>query len=173
MKKNIINILLLLLPTTFYTQIAIGKANITGTSTILDFDNSAGNTRGIILPAVQNSPVYKGTHNANNGTFIFDQSTSKIRMYQNDAWIDISSVGSRNNIMPNTSPGSSLSIIMGSSSSAAKGVLILESSNKAVILPQITNPHTSVANPYPGMMCYDRASKSVAFFDGKVWNYWK
>lgn len=171
--KNFTNILVFLLPGIFCSQIAIGKANVMGTSSLLDFNNNVENTRGIILPAVLNSPVYTGINNANNGTFIFDKSTSKIRMYQNDVWVDISPTGNGSNILTNTSPGTSLSVIMGSSSSLAKGVLILESNNKAVILPQVTNPHTSVVRPFPGMMCYDRTSKSVAFFDGKVWSYWK
>jgi hypothetical protein len=57
--------------------------------------------------------------------------------------------------------------------SNAKGVLVLESADKAMILPKITNPHTTVKNPYPGMMCYDLTSKSLAVFDGANWNYWK
>ena len=29
-----------------------------------------------------------------------------------------------------------------------------------------------VFSPYPGMMCYDMASKTVAIFDGTQWSYW-
>ena len=42
-----------------------------------------------------------------------------------------------------------------------------------MILPKVNQPEINVKSPYPGMICYDTASKTVAIFDGKVWNYWK
>ncbi|WP_148043492.1 hypothetical protein [Chryseobacterium sp. G0240] len=62
---------------------------------------------------------------------------------------------------------------MGASTSSAPGVLVLESANKALILPKVAAPHLNVKNPYPGMICYDTASKSMAVFDGLKWSYWK
>lgn len=62
---------------------------------------------------------------------------------------------------------------MGAKESAADGVLVLESTNRALVLPHVTNPHLTVKSPYPGMMCYDTVKKAVAVFDGTVWNYWK
>ncbi len=64
-------------------------------------------------------------------------------------------------------------VVIGGPASTADGVLVLESANKAMILPRINTPHLNVKNPYPGMMCYDTASKTLAVFDGSVWNYWK
>lgn len=48
-----------------------------------------------------------------------------------------------------------------------------ESTDKAMILPRIKAPHLNVKSPYPGMMCYDTETQSVALFDGRFWNYWR
>ena len=34
-------------------------------------------------------------------------------------------------------------------------------------------PHLNVKSPYPGMMCFDTVSNTLAVFDGENWNYWK
>lgn len=158
-------------------QISIGgKQSVEGTTTLLDFNNTATNTSGIILPAVANvSNALAVTPANNNGTFLFDRSTSKVRMYENGVWVDISGTGSSAQITANTSNESpnAQGAIIGSETSSAKGVLVLESANKAMILPRIENPHLSVKSPYPGMMCYDTYSNSLAVFDGTNWNYWK
>ncbi|PIF46281.1 hypothetical protein CLU96_3306 [Chryseobacterium sp. 52] len=174
--KKIIYILLLVNLSNFVNgQIAIGKASINGNSTILDFEDSVGNTKGIILPAVDNVTNALATVTSdNNGTFLFDKSDSKIKMYQNNMWVNLSDAGNNTAIPANSSLeyASHQGIIMGAPSSGAKGVLVLESANKAMILPKIANPHSTVKNPYPGMMCYDITSKTLAVFDGTVWNYW-
>lgn len=153
-------------------QVAINKENINGTSTVLDFDNTTGNSKGIILSSVENAPVLTAD---NNGTFLFDKTDRKVKMYENNTWVVLSDSGSSSQIIPNTSAesGSNQGVIIGKKISNAKGVLVLESDDKAMILPKITNPHTTVKSPYPGMMCYDLTSKSLAVFDGANWNYWK
>jgi len=177
MKKHILIIALCSLSTVAYAQVSIGgKQSVEGTSTILDFNSTATNTNGIILPAVFDISSALATSTAsNNGTFLFDVSTQKIKMYENNAWIDLTEAGNSAIISKNASLESSLNqgVIIGSDTSGAKGVLVLESSNKAMILPRISNPHLTVKSPYPGMMCYDTVGKAVAVFDGTVWNYWK
>lgn len=157
-------------------QVAIGKESVNGASTILDFNNTAGNTNGIILSAVNDiSGALSPTSTDNNGTFLFDKSDKKVKMYENGTWIELSNLGNSSQIITNTSAesGKNQGVIIGASSSNAKGVLVLESQNKALLLPQVNTPHTSVKSPYPGMMCYDTVSKSLAVFDGSNWNYWK
>ncbi|WP_353117470.1 hypothetical protein [Myroides odoratus] len=56
---------------------------------------------------------------------------------------------------------------------AVDGIVVLEGSTKALVLPKIMNPHLTVKSPYPGMMCYDSNRKALAVFDGVLWNYWK
>jgi len=164
-------------------QVAIGKNAVNGASTLLDFDDT-DNIRGIILPAVTALPVSPA-----NGTFVFDTTDSKVKVFYLDAddgaegsWHDLTEVG----IDPQ--PGSSDKIdtghlqntnetgegtVIGAESSAAQGVLVLESFDKAMILPKIASPHQSVKSPYPGMICYDTTTKSLAVFDGSNWYFWR
>ena len=107
---------------------------------------------------------------------MFDKSDNKLKMYENNSWISLSDMtGNSSSIMANTTAeiSSNSGVIIGSDNSAAKGVLVLESADKAMVLPWIQNPHINVKNPYPGMMCYDTSSRSLAVYDGSVWNYWK
>lgn len=161
----------------FSAQVSIGgKQSVEGTHTILDFNSTASNTNGIILPAVTDisnalaiSPVN------NNGTFLYDKGTGKVRMYENNTWVDLTDLGDQSAVIPNLSDDSSQNqgVIIGSETSDAKGVLVLESSDKALILPRISSPHLTVKSPYPGMLCYDTVGLALAIFDGKVWSYWK
>ena len=173
MKKYILTSLVLFAAIAANGQVAIGKEDINGSSTILDFYDGADNFRGIILPAVESAPTDLTA--ANNGTFLFDTSDNKVKMFENEIWIDLSEEGDDTNLQINSSDENNQEqgVIIGSETSQAKGVLVLESADKALILPKIANPHTTVKSPYPGMMCYDTVSKSLAVFDGSVWNYWK
>lgn len=158
-------------------QVAIGKTAVNGNSTILDFDSSASNTNGIILPAIADkSTAIATTATNNNATFIFDKSDSKVKMYQNNAWVDLSDDagdGTAVTNLNNSSAETGTGVVIGAASSNALGVLVLESATKALILPQVNNPATNVKSPFPGMMCYDTASLSLAVYDGVRWNYWK
>ncbi|MGX5687092.1 hypothetical protein ACWKWW_21295 [Chryseobacterium cucumeris] len=167
--KNISIAAALVISNTFFAQVAIGKQSVDGNSTVLDFDNVAGNTKGIILPATSGFPA----GSLENGTFIFDVTDNKVKMYENDVWKSLSDAGNSSVVIANNSAETGKGVIMGEAASTADGVLVLESQNKAMILPQIAAPHLNVKNPYPGMMCYDTVSKTLAVFDGSVWNYWK
>lgn len=176
MKKIIFTVVLNLLVTNANAQVAIGKTSITNTSVLLEFDNATTNKKGIILSNVENlTNALASTPSSNNGTFLFDRSDDKVKMYENNSWVDLSNSGNEAKITPNTSAETSQvqGTIIGSSTSNAKGVLVLEATNKAMVLPWIQNPHIAVKDPYPGMICYDTASRSLAVFDGSVWNYWK
>lgn len=182
-----LNVVLILIFNCVNAQVAIGKTTISGNSSILEF---AGNTtdnlptnaettnfRGIILPGVTASPVFPAvtpsTNNPQNGTFLFDRQMQTIRMYENGIWVNLSDTGNSTGMVPLSGTEKGEGVIIGAATSSATGVLVLESSDKALILPHIKNPHTTVKSPYPGMMCYDTFSNSVAFYDGKNWNYWK
>lgn len=167
--KNISIAAAFMASTGLFAQVAIEKPMINGTSTILDFNSVPGNTKGLILPST--SGVATGA--IANGTFVFDVTDKKVKVYENDVWKPLSDEGSLGTVTVNNAPERGKGVIIGAPSSAADGVLILESLSKAMILPQITTPHLNVKSPYPGMICYDATSKSLAVFDGSVWNYWK
>lgn len=167
--KNISIALSLVVFNTFYAQVAIEKETVDGNSTVLDFNNTPTNTKGIILPATQGLP----TGSPANGTFIFDKSDDKIKVYENDIWKPLSDTGNSSAVIVNTSDETGNGVVIGTQAGSADGVLVLESPDKAMILPKISAPHLNVKNPYPGMICYDTVSKTFAVFDGTVWNYWK
>lgn len=150
-------------------QTAIEKKTVDG-SAVLDF--AAGTTKGIILPAVETLPSAPA-----NGTFLFDKVAKIVKMYQNGAWVDLSGVGDIAGTVPivpySGTVDNGKQTVIGSRSTTVDGVLVLESADKALVLPKISNPHLNVKSPYPGMMCYDTNRKALAVFDGKVWNYWK
>lgn len=165
--KKIQLFILIFLSSFALSQVAIGKTEVLGSNTLLDFDQSPNNSKGIILPSVTNNS------NATNGTFIFDVNTKKVRMYENNTWKDLSDEGNISNLISNSSNDIGKGVVIGNQNSTVNGVLVLESDSKAIILPYIENPHLTVKNPYAGMMCYDTFSKTLAVFDGVNWNYWK
>lgn len=182
MKKIIYTTLLVSMATFANAQVSIGgKQEIEGTATLLDFNSpltadtnstTNNNTNGIILPAVEKESVVT---TPSNGTFIYDHAAKIVKMREANTWVFLSGAGDNSKIVvnPSADQNTNQGAIIGSQTSDAKGVLILESANKAMILPRIQNPHTNVKSPYPGMMCYDTVRKSLAVFDGKNWNYWK
>lgn len=153
-------------------QIGIGKSDVDGINTIIDFDNTTTNTKGIILPAVTTTPIGLSPVD-NGGTFLYDTSDAKVKMYENGTWVSLTDVGDKASVLINSSTEIGDGVLIGATTTQAKGALVLESDNKAMILPKINKPEINVKSPYPGMMCYDTASKTLAIFDGKVWSYWK
>ncbi len=147
-------------------QTAIEKKSVDG-SALLDF--ATGDTKGIILPAVETLPITPA-----NGTFLFDKTDLKVKMYQNNTWIGLSDVGNSTSLVPYSGTvDNGKQTVIGSRSTTVDGVLVLESIDKALVLPKISSPHLNVKSPYPGMMCYDTDRKALAVFNGTVWNYWK
>lgn len=148
-------------------QTAVGKQTVSSGSVVLDF--GAGTTKGIILPAVETLPATPA-----NGTFLFDKAAERIKMYENGSWRDLSDQGDNSGIVPyKGTVDTGKQTVMGAHATSVDGVLVLESANKAMVLPHIADPHLHVKSPYAGMMCYDVVSKSLAVFDGISWNYWK
>lgn len=143
------------------------ETRTTSPSAVLQF--ASGTTKGIILPAVETLPSTPA-----NGTFLFHKTDSKIKMRQNGAWVELSDGGSSANIVDYSGTvDNGKQTVIGSKSTNVSGVLVLEASDKALILPKVANPHLTVKSPYPGMMCYDTNRNALAVFDGTVWNYWK
>ncbi|MFY0481077.1 hypothetical protein ACI6PS_00615 [Flavobacterium sp. PLA-1-15] len=156
----------LVLTNTVNAQTGIETRTV-GPSAVLEF--ATGTTKGIILPAVETLPATPA-----NGTFLFDRNDSKVKMRQNNAWVELSGTGSNSTLVAYSGTvDNAKKTVMGARESSADGVLVLESANKAMVLPHVANPHLTVKGPMAGMMCYDTVRKAVAVFDGTVWNYWK
>ncbi|VEH20581.1 Uncharacterised protein [Chryseobacterium nakagawai] len=165
--KNIILLTGFLFTNLMFAQVGISKETIDGAG-ILDF--AANTTNGIMLPIVETLP-----NDAVAGTILMDKNDKIIKMKESFMWVALSDAGSINNVIFNTNaevPGPNR-VIIGNPTTTVPGVLVLESPDKALILPKIADPHINVKSPYPGMMCYDTVSKTMAVFDGLKWSYWK
>ena len=123
-----------------------------------------------------------------------DATKAKVKVYapgnaKADAsgWIDLSSGNEANLTAPvdymtkqplSTGPNAVIEnadakAIIGSPTTTAKGVLILESTTKALVLPQVATTD-DIINPAPGMMVYINKSgfERLAVFNGAKWTYW-
>lgn len=145
------------------------------TSVLLEF--AAGQKKGLILPYVTTLPSGSAV---TPGTLLLDATTaSKARVkYYNGTWQDLSGqdgqVTNELTTQPTVTETTGSKAIIGNSTSAADGVLVLESQDKAMLLPLVSNTD-DVPNPSPGMMVFVNRSggKRLAVFNGTVWSYWK
>lgn len=153
-------------------QTAIGKKTVENNNVILDF--KLNDNRGIILPWVTNenavaTPV--------GGTMIFDSNDKKIKYYKAGTiprWEDLSiNSGAVDTSIQNGLQETNKKTVMGAKTSTAEGVLVLESNDKAMVLPKSTSPHLNVSNPVSGTMVFDTESKMLCIFNGTEWSFWK
>lgn len=178
MKKIIITIVGLVMTFSVQAQIAVGKDEVSSPSVSLDFGNE---NRGLILPWVTNETAVA---NVANGTLVFDAANKKVKVKYNSSWKDLSIQSGTTinpltsldglNIQSNLTENTDAKVSIGESTSAeVSGILVLEESNKAMVLPKVVSPHLNVLNPTPGLMVFDPLKRQLAVFNGEVWTYWK
>jgi hypothetical protein len=175
--KNIVFIHLMLLSVFSSAQVAIGKSAISNTSVSLEFGTA---NRGIVLPWVTSTAAVTG---AVNGTMVYDLTDKKVKIKYNSIWKDLSVNTTGTTVDPLTSTDGVLIQNTATENTAAKvsigtltatpGILVLEDTNKAMVLPKVASPHLNIINPAPGMMVYDTTTKLLAVFNGTVWSYWR
>lgn len=149
-------------------KVAIGKTNVTNSSVSLEFANTEN--RGLILPYVENNSGI-----SQNGTIIYNTSDHKVKYLKSGTWFDLSvdTTGTADlSIQTTKTENTGAKVSIGSPTSTA-GILVLEASNKAMILPKVSNPHLNLINPAPGMMVYDTNARQLAIYNGSVWSFWK
>ncbi len=175
--KNIFTILFALLSVSVFSQVAIGKASVASPSVSLDF--GTGN-RGMVLPWVTSTAAVTGVV---NGTMVYDLTDKKVKVKYNAAWKDLSVNTQGTTVDPLTSVDGVLIQNSATENTLAKsaigtltatpGILVLEDTTKAMILPKVASPHLNIINPAPGMIVYDTFNKQLAVFNGFVWSFWK
>ncbi len=174
--KNYIIILATLMFTLSQAQIAIGKATVDGTNTILDFGSD--DNKGIILPWVLDEATVTET-----SSFYFDTETSKVMfVLASGDHQDLSVKGTQTAFdetrygyntyeeNPNVVNGT----VFGATTSTKEGALVLEQSvnpQVAMILPKVT-AYSNVGDPEPGTIVYDSTAKMLCVFDGEQWAFW-
>lgn len=172
-----------------FSHVRIGATNsvgnVTSNSVLLEFGTD--DDKGIILPYVETVPT--GANDAKGGTLIFDVSATteyKVKVKnENAGWTDLSKTSGYNtsiaNIVktPQTTPladKAGAKAIIGNSASTTDGVLVLDSPNKAMVLP-IVSSYTTIKNPSPGMMAFLKGATAdkhrLIVFNGQKWAFWK
>lgn len=173
-------------------QIIIGGTNGTAPSNnkaavLIEFES--GQNKGIILPYVRTMP---SSADVTPGTILLDASInnaaqSKVKYYAPSnvnadvsGWVDLSAgneanISSLMNIQPLSAAVTedlASKAILGANSSSANGVLVLESTTKVMVLPQVANTN-DIKDPAPGMMVYlNGTNKRLAIYNGSKWTYW-
>ena len=178
-----------------FSQVIIGGTTGTApmnkkTAVLLEFES--GKNKGIILPYVRTLP---SNTDVSPGTLLLDASennatVAKVRLFAPSnsnadyrGWLDMSN-GSKANLnattdymtVQNTSTElPTAKAVIGSTTSSAKGVLVLESNTKAMVLPQVSSTD-DIKNPAPGMMVYVKNTtidkSTLAVFNGTSWAFW-
>lgn len=158
-------------------QVAIGKNSITNNSVSLEFGSD---NKGLILPWVSNTSSVTG---AVDGTLVYDLTDKKVKAKYASGWKDFSINTAGTTVDPITSidgittqnaytENSEAKVSIGTPT-ATDGILVLENSDQAMILPKVASPHINIINPAPGMMVYDTVTKQLVFYNGTVWTFWE
>jgi hypothetical protein len=63
-------------------------------------------------------------------------------------------------------------LVIGSTNTSKVGVLVLESSDKALLLPKVSDVATNLVNPEAGTIVYDTLRKKLAVYNGLTWAFW-
>ncbi|MBN9337052.1 MAG: hypothetical protein J0I88_04280, partial [Chryseobacterium sp.] len=97
--------------------------------------------------------------------------------YNGTSWVDLSvqaaNVSSYLGIQPTAKENNNAKVIIGANSSTADGILVLESTTKAMVLP-IVSSYQNIINPAPGMMVLvdNGGIKTLAVYNGNQWSFW-
>ena len=175
--KKIIATIFLTMMFSANAQVIIGDAVGTApvkTSVLLEF--ALGQNKGLILPYVRTMPA-----TPTEGTILLDASTATTARvkYYNGTWQDLSGQDANITTVLSTQPAgiteaTTSKAIIGAATSAADGVLVLESTTKAMVLP-IVEDVQNIPSPSPGMMVYinKTGAKRLAVYNGSKWSFWK
>ncbi len=149
-------------------QLAIGKSSVSNDSVSLEFGNE---NRGLILPWVTSADNVAGVV---NGTLIYDSNDKKVKVKYNTGWKDLSLQTGTVDLALQSSKTeqTDAKTVIGAGSSSAPGILVLEDTTRAMILPKVSQPYNNIINPAAGMIVYDTNKKLLAVFNGSVWSFW-
>ena len=164
---------------TLNAQVTIGRDSLSSDAVLLEFGSE---NKGLILPWVDSANAVdadsnSGTSSTNGavaGTFIFDSSDNRIKLKKNNHWKDLSGnngVSDRATIT-NRPESPDNGVLIGSSNTSARGILIVESINQAMVLPKVDSLQ-DIVDPEPGMMVFVKNTKMLAVYNGVMWSFWK
>ncbi len=177
--KYLITIIAIIIGTVSYAQISIGKLS-PEVDAILDFGNA--NDRGIILPHILTLHPSSVA-----GTLYYDTSDSKVKALLEDP-ANAGSLIAQDLSVLDVAPAAQYDVtkyeyahyneksqlqgvVIGNTNSTAPGVLVLESTEHAMILPKVTS-YLNIGAPEPGTLIYDEIKNMICIFDGEKWAFW-
>jgi len=167
--KNFYLLNFILIFNMFNAQVAIGKITLESASSSLEFGSE---NRGLVLPWATSAA---SVADVVNGTLIFDINDKKTKVYSGNAWKDLTIAingAAETSLQDGLAEQTNAKVAIGALSSTP-GILVLEDSNKAMILPKVASPHLNIVAPTPGMIVYDTVKKMLLVFNGTVWTFWK
>lgn len=166
--KKIVLIVSITVSGLMYSQVAFGKTTLESASSSIEFGTA---NRGMILPWVTD---VASVQNAVNGTMVYDLSDKKVKAYQNSAWVDLSidATGVADSTIQDALNDNPVAKVAVGTPTTTSGILVLEDSNKAMILPKVASPHLNIISPAAGMVVYDTVKKQLAVYNGSVWTFW-
>ena len=176
MKKIIITTAVILMSFTGHAQLAIGVSDVSSPSVSLEFGVE---NRGLLLPWVDSEAAVTGVE---NGTLVYDASDHKVKVKYASGWKDLSIVeGTTINPISNIDGMDIQSALVENADAkvsigeptSVNGIFVLEDTDKAMVLPKVSAPHTNIINPTPGLIVYDPTTQELAVFNGTDWAYWK
>ncbi|KAB1228618.1 hypothetical protein [Chryseobacterium viscerum] len=168
MKTVIFSIAAILFTITIEAQVAVGKNSVSNPSTSLEFAGTEN--RGLVLPYIEdNSGI------SQDGTMIFDTTDNKVKYLKSGSWFDLSvdTTGNADLSVQTTKTEKTEAKVSIGTLTSTDGILVLEDSNKAMILPKVASPHLNIINPAAGMIVYDTTAHQLAVYNGSVWSFWK
>lgn len=170
MKNLIIIFVVFFVLDSLNAQVAIGKEPSENASILLEFndrrDEINGENKTLILPVV--SEIHPNTV---PGSIWFDAEDDIIKYMSEDGVVEMTQSGAEIDSPAVDEVGDFQGSIIGAEESLAPGVLVLESTEHAMVLPVVDNV-IDVINPEPGSMVYDQSRKVIAVFNGESWHFW-
>ncbi|MDG4945996.1 hypothetical protein NMK71_06185 [Weeksellaceae bacterium KMM 9713] len=161
-------------------QVSIDKDFTGNPSVILEFNdrreeaktnNSTtaidGFNKTLILPVVDQIDE----NSSSEGTMWFDANDNIIKYKSASAVVSMTEAGRDVSAPTGNEASNDSGVVIGAESTTAKGVLVLESTDKAMVLP-VVDGVGEIINPTPGSIVYDKSQKSMAVFNGQVWTFW-
>lgn len=170
--KKLIYLSLISLSSLTYAQVVIGNGSTTATNSSVSLEFTNDEAKGIVLPYVKEADA---TANV-DGALIMDPNDKQVKLRKSGSWVSLSGDASTTSAVSTTIQDSKTEqtdakVGIGEAT-ATDGVLVLEDTDKAMILPKVANPHKNIKNPAPGMVVFDSANQQLAVFNGTQWSFW-
>ena len=178
MTKKTIQLILGLSAMLSHAQVLMGEGATASPSNASVINNSSvslafsNNNKGVILPWVTKTEDVLGQ---TNGSLVYDVSRKSVHIKLASGWLDLTQ--NDNGVVDTSLQDPATSQANGKVSigtpTTTKGILVLEDTTKAMVLPKVTDPHLNINYPATGMMVYDNTKQTFCVFNGTEWTFWK